>query len=95
VQRASGIPCALFIFEGEDYLQTSGELSREIEKLRFVVIARSTCDDLSAEAQRTKAEAIHAKPRGANGLLRFARNDGRVNRRMAVNSPWCAARGRQ
>jgi hypothetical protein len=60
VQRASGIPCALFIFEGEDYLQTSGELSREIEKLRFVVIARSTCDDLSAEARRAKAEAIHS-----------------------------------
>jgi hypothetical protein len=31
VQRASGIPCALFTFERrEDYLQTSGDQRREL-----------------------------------------------------------------
>jgi hypothetical protein len=45
VQRASGIPCALFIFGGEDYLQTSGASRREIVKLRLAVIARSSCDE--------------------------------------------------
>jgi hypothetical protein len=40
VQRASGIPCALFIFEGEDYLQTSGTSCREIANTYSVVIAR-------------------------------------------------------
>jgi hypothetical protein len=31
VQRASGIPCALFVFRGsETYLQTSGDQRREL-----------------------------------------------------------------
>jgi hypothetical protein len=33
VQRASGIPCALFFFEGERYLQSSGASCRENAKL--------------------------------------------------------------
>jgi hypothetical protein len=41
VQRASGIPCALFIFEGEDYLQTSGVMRREIAKTYSVVVTRA------------------------------------------------------
>jgi len=40
VQRASGIPCALFIFEGETNLQTSGAMRREIENTYQVVVTR-------------------------------------------------------
>ena len=35
VQRASGIPCALWIEEGAKYLQTSGAMRRENAKLRL------------------------------------------------------------
>jgi hypothetical protein len=112
VQRASGIPCALFVFGGEDYLQTSGAMrrgnanthsavivreggrssipetlmikpkSRGVLDTRIrgydsivwssttAVIARSPCDDLSAEAQRAKAEAIQTFFAWWHGLLR-------------------------
>src|SRR5258706_14262894 len=40
VQRAPGIPCALFILEGEDYLQTSGASCRENAESYSAVIAR-------------------------------------------------------
>jgi hypothetical protein len=42
VQRASGIPCALFIFEGEQYLQTSGGPRRETAKV-CSLIRRNVC----------------------------------------------------
>ena len=37
VQRASGIPCALFVFEGERYLQTSGATRRGIADVRLKI----------------------------------------------------------
>ncbi len=40
MQRASGIPCALLIFEGESYMQTSGAMRRENAATYSVVIAR-------------------------------------------------------
>ena len=60
VQRASGIPCALWI-EGEKFPANLGRnASRECEGVS-TVIARSVCD-----------EAIHLSARGKYGLLRFA-----------------------
>jgi hypothetical protein len=40
VQRASGIPCALFTFEGETILKTSGKTSRENAVTYSVVVTR-------------------------------------------------------
>jgi hypothetical protein len=39
VQRASGIPCALFLSRDKDFSHSSGALRRENVKSRFVVIA--------------------------------------------------------
>jgi hypothetical protein len=65
VQRASGIPCALFIFEGEDYLQNSGVKRREIAATYPVVIARldraiqysSDVNDRTEKPRRTGSPA--------------------------------------
>jgi len=47
--------------EGEEISgKSSGAMRRENATTVPTVIARSACDDLSAEAQRAKAEAIHS-----------------------------------
>jgi hypothetical protein len=64
VQRASGIPCALFTFEGGDYLQTSGAMRGEIAKaclssLRAKrLVRRSLGEGGSNPCRRTKKEWI-------------------------------------
>jgi len=50
VQRAPGIPCALFTFEGEDFPHNSGALRRENAK----VCIRRHCE---------RSEAIYRAPR--------------------------------
>jgi hypothetical protein len=40
VQRAPGIPCALYFEEGKRIYKTSGEMRREIANLYSVVITR-------------------------------------------------------
>ncbi|WP_291855809.1 hypothetical protein [Bradyrhizobium sp.] len=40
MQRAPGLPCALFIEGGKEQQQTSGEMRREIANLSPSVIAR-------------------------------------------------------
>ena len=54
VQRAPGIPCALFNFEGEEYLQTSGATRRGIAKSCFPSLRAKR----SNPSRRTKKEWI-------------------------------------
>src|SRR6266702_5354642 len=79
VQRASGIPCALFIFEGGSYLQTSGATCRENAKLYPPSLRAKRSNPLCRKEERK------------NGLLRFARNDeegARFCSRRPVDSQW-------
>jgi hypothetical protein len=72
VRPASGIP-ARFV-SGAANLQNSGKSCREnVELWPLLVIARSVSDDVSAEAQRAKAEAIHAS--ASDDMDCFACND--------------------
>src|SRR5882757_5262908 len=49
------------VFEGKVYLQNSGRIApRDQGRMSHNVMARSASDDLSAVAQRAKAEAIHS-----------------------------------
>jgi hypothetical protein len=73
VQRASGIPCALyFLKRAKSFQQSSGAARREIAKayLEEAYLKR----DVIARSGATKQSILPFARR--NGLLRFARNDG-------------------
>jgi hypothetical protein len=63
VQRASGIPCALFIFEGERFQQDSGAMRRGIANTHPVVIARLAAFALGA-VQYKLVYNFQLQPRG-------------------------------
>jgi hypothetical protein len=44
VQRAPGLPCALYLLEGHEFEQTSDAMRREIAKARSTVIASHPVD---------------------------------------------------
>ena len=67
--RASGIPCALCFERAGSFQQSSGASRRENAKVCFPVIASEAKQSMSPHEERK------------NGLLRFARNDGSINRR--------------
>src|SRR5258707_15004192 len=73
VQRAPGLPCALI--SRARFLQNSGRIAPREREVVSVRHCEEQSDDLSAEAQRAKAETIQLSVMPRNGLLRFARND--------------------
>src|SRR4051812_21705748 len=64
VQRASGIPCALWIHKGGKFKQDSGAVRRENAKLYQPSLRGALAN-----------EAIHLSVMPRHGLLRCARND--------------------
>ena len=83
--RAPGIPGALCFQSGETVLQNPGALRRGNAKLRLLaVIARS---DLSAVAQRAKAEATKQSILGHSVMVRRTRTGISRFRVRAVRAP--------
>jgi hypothetical protein len=93
VQRAPGLPCALFFLEGQRSYKTPGVSRRGVAKLYLDLTS------LRANGSRERApddrlrEAIHSFFVLRDGLLRFARNDEfrESNRKMAPAIRSCAA----